>query len=921
MTLPKRATLTIAVAITGGLVVLGLAIRVLVSQPLPDNKQLVIAAVLGALMLLSWLRPLIIYRGEHSEGIHFDEGLLVFLLLATDARLIVVTFAAVTMLAQAGIRRNFVKSAFNSGQILIAVGLAVAAFRVFGHEGAVFSWVDVGAAFLAAAVLFLVNNIAVAAILWALGMSWSAALVDGLGIRLLLIAGSAGVAAGGAFLLTAHAAALPLALLPLLILRYTLEGFFNARHDRTRLEGLFQATLRANASAGQAQEDVAGELLASARRLLRCADAELADRCEGSSDMRAPVSLNGETLWLTVTGRSRTEPFDRADQSLLEALAAVGSGALSNAAIYRESQRRKQRIAAITSSLGEGVCALSRSGRITFVNRAAAAMLGWGITEGLDDERLLTDPEAGMAAPGFLSALASEAIATGETIASYDNRFWRADGGAVDVACTVAPIIEDREPVGAVLVFRDISEEKQLTAELTRQALHDALTGLPNRRRFLTDLSEALEGSEHDGRRHAVLFADIDRFKILNDSLGHHAGDLLLISIADRMRSILRPGDVLARFGGDEFTVLLVGVSSIEDATDIAQQIQDIMREPILLSEGHEVVASLSIGIAMTSQGASRDDVLHDADVAMYEAKVGGRSGAFCIFDVEAMGVRSAERIELEVGLRQAIERDELVVHYQPIISILDRRIAGVEALVRWNHPSRGLLPPNEFVGLAEETGLILPIGKIVLTKACEMVRQWHERHGMSGVVAVNLSARQFQHAGLLAEIEDILAATGANPDQVCFEITESLAIYDVDKTSEVLLGLKALGASVAIDDFGTGHSALSYLARFPIDVVKIDGSFVENVEVDPVKSAIVSAVLAMASAIGSITVVEGVETRTQLGHLIGLGCRLAQGFYLAEPMSAAGVEELIRSGGTSALPLDQFGWRRAGRVSVRGHQ
>jgi len=260
------------------------------------------------------------------------------------------------------------------------------------------------------------------------------------------------------------------------------------------------------------------------------------------------------------------------------------------------------------------------------------------------------------------------------------------------------------------------------------------------------------------------------------------------------------------------------------------------------------------------------------------------------------MGVRSAERIELEVGLRQALERDELEVYYQPIFSVLDRRIVAVEALVRWRHPERGLLLPEQFIGLAEETGLVLALGKRVLEKACENARQWHERLGVSFSVGVNLSARQFQNPGLLAEIEEVLAETGVDPSQLCFEITESLAMHHVDKTTEVLLSLKALGASVAIDDFGTGHSALGYLARFPIDVVKVDRSFTTDVEVDPVKSAIVSAVLTMATAIGSTTIVEGVETESQLEHLRGLGCCVVQGFYLARPMTARQLEELVRS-------------------------
>ncbi|HZU80050.1 MAG TPA: GGDEF domain-containing phosphodiesterase, partial [Acidimicrobiales bacterium] len=343
-----------------------------------------------------------------------------------------------------------------------------------------------------------------------------------------------------------------------------------------------------------------------------------------------------------------------------------------------------------------------------------------------------------------------------------------------------------------------------------------------------------------------------------------------------------------------EFTLLLEGVSTPEDSVACAQRILDRMHEPVTLPDGHEVVATVSIGIALTTPEKSRDDVLHDADVAMYQAKAKGRGGNYEVFDVEAMGMRSAERIDLEAALRHALERDELVVHYQPVCDMSDGRVVGAEALVRWDHPTRGMLAPAHFIGLAEDTGLILPLGRVVLEQACRQAREWRERFDVSLAIAVNLSARQFQQAGLVEEVEEVLTRTGVDPGQISLEITESLAMEDVDRTSHILLRLKGLGVKVAIDDFGTGYSALGYLASFPVDVVKVDQSFVEKVEVDPVKSAIVSAVINLSQAIGTTTVLEGVETKDQLEHLVSIGCTMAQGYYFARPMAAADLTALL---------------------------
>ncbi|HVB06354.1 MAG TPA: EAL domain-containing protein [Acidimicrobiales bacterium] len=888
MSLPPRARLVVALAALGGAAALaGASARL--SGATPSTRALVLGGVFGLLVLGSWLRPLLVYVGEQSEAIHLDEGFLVVLVLLVGPDLTVVVFGAASVTAQLLKRRPLAKSLFNTGQLVAATGVAAAVFDLVGAAGRPLSATVVAAALLAAAIFSVANSAAVAAILWATGAPWRSGILDGLDVRLRVEGGGTVVATVCALVTSAFPWALPLAVLPLLILRQVLAGHFEARRDRARMQGLFQSTVAVHRSIGA--KEVTRDILDAARALLRCQEAALAP-AGGGYELSSALPLGEGDLVLGVDGRSRTEPFDAADQSLLDALAAVGAGALSNAALYESKRRQQERLSAITSSLGEGVCAVDRSGRVIFANRAACTMLGWELQGGRDDVTVLGEESRGPLAPPFVVTAAERAFTTPDGV-SYDTRFPRADGSLFDVACTVSPIAEGGTVTGAVLVFRDISERKQLEEQLARHAFHDALTSLPNRRLFLDHLDHALRRAERNHGLHAVLFCDVDRFKIVNDSLGHHVGDSLLMAIAERIAATLRPGDTLARFGGDEFTLLLEDVQEGEAAA-AAERILEALRSPITLPDGHEVVASVSVGIGLSRAGAGRDDVLHDADVAMYQAKAVGRGGTFRLFDAGAMGLRSAERIDLEAGLRRALERGQIEVYYQPLYSVAKRTLVAVEALVRWNHPERGVLSPEHFIGLAEDTGLILPLGREVLLQACRKARAWAEDFAAPIAVGINLSARQFQDPALISDIEQVFARTGVDPAQLCFEITESLAMEDVARTNEVLARLKDLGARVAIDDFGTGYSALGYLASFPIDVVKIDRTFVEGIASDPVKSAIVSAVITMSKAIGSTTVVEGVESEEQLLHLRALGCTVAQGHYLSLPLRDLALEALL---------------------------
>ncbi|MDE3085366.1 MAG: EAL domain-containing protein [Acidobacteriota bacterium] len=893
MNLPTRVKAVVALVAALGLAGVLVSARA-VAHWSPDGTSMATAVVLTVLWTAVWVWPLVVHRGQQSVSVSLDDGFFVALFLLVPSH-VVVLCAAAALLGALLIRRVALpKLAFNWGNLVVSTWVATGVGNLVAHQQGTIEPRNLLAAVAGVGVFWLLNAGILAVLTLALGANLRTALYDGQDIALMATGACLALAIPTALVISAYPWALALAVLPLVVLRRVVAGHFEARRDRSRLLGLFHSTLEINRSMGT--EETTDAILTSARDLLRCTDASLLSREAAGGDLQAPLVISDSAMVLGVQGRSQSEPFDRADQALLDALAAVGATALTNAALYQEGRIQRERLSAITSSLGEGVCAVDRSGQVTFMNPAAVRMLGWEETPELRDHELEAGLDFGVRAPSFILAPAQRAMAKCDTITNYDTRFTRAEGESFHVTFTVSPILDGDDATGAVLVFRDITERKQFEEQLAKHAFHDALTGLPNRRLFLDHLDHALRRSQRSDEQHAVLFADVDRFKIINDSLGHHSGDQLLIAIANRLKTAVRPGDMLARFGGDEFTLLLEGVTTPEDSIACAQRILDRMHDPIVLPDGHEVVATVSIGIALTSADKSRDDVLHDADVAMYQAKAKGRGGNFEVFDVDAMGVRSAERIDLEAGLRKGLERDELVVHYQPVVSVADGLVVGAEALVRWAHPTRGLLAPGHFIGLAEDTGLILPLGRLVLEKACVQAREWRERFGVALSVAVNLSARQFQQNGLVEEVEDILTRSGVEPNQISLEITEGLAMEDAERTSQVLARLKALGVRVSIDDFGTGYSALGYLASFPVDVVKIDRSFVERVEVDPVKSAIVSAVVTLSQAIGSTAVVEGVETKEQLDHLKSIGCTMVQGYYFAKPMAPEVMTAMLAS-------------------------
>jgi diguanylate cyclase (GGDEF)-like protein len=440
----------------------------------------------------------------------------------------------------------------------------------------------------------------------------------------------------------------------------------------------------------------------------------------------------------------------------------------------------------------------------------------------------------------------------------------------------------------------DIADRKKVEETLAHDALYDPLTGLPNRA-FLTNLFE--RAVRRVRRRHdyrfGVIFLDLDRFKLVNDSLGHETGDRLLAGVAERLERCLRPGDVVARLAGDEFCILVDSIRDTSDAIRVAERVQQELKTPFQL-KGHRVFATVSIGIATSDGESDVEHLLRDADTAMYRAKSRGRS-RFEVFDT-AMHERAMQILEMESDLRTALEHGQIRLVYLPVVSLESRRISGFEALARWDHPVRGLIPPSEFVPVAEETGVIIPMGQWVLAEACRQMSKWVARfpHMRDLTISVNLSARQLQQADLVEDLRRILQQTGVSPGQLKLEVTETVLMDDPAFSTSVVERLGQLGVQVQIDDFGTGYSSLSYLSKLNIDTLKIDRSFIGSLGVPGERAVIVEAIIRLARELGITVIAEGVETVEQLESLRALACQHGQGFLFSMPVTADAAGELL---------------------------
>jgi diguanylate cyclase (GGDEF)-like protein/PAS domain S-box-containing protein len=564
---------------------------------------------------------------------------------------------------------------------------------------------------------------------------------------------------------------------------------------------------------------------------------------------------------------------------------------------------RERRSRALWKDSSDLLLLVDSGGRVLFATPAVERIIG----HSPDD--LVGTPFLELVHPGDRH-LASTTLRTArtepETTSSAKWRVLREDGLFVDVEGTCANLLEDPSVRGFVVTLRDVGERKDLENQLRHQAFHDSLTGLPNRALFEDRVRHGVAQSLRDRQPLAVLFDDLDDFKTVNDSLGHAAGDDLLCQVAKRLDACTRGSDTAARLGGDEFAVL-VGTEGgpADTAVEVADRIHEALKRPFQIA-GDEIFVHASIGIAMGDPGTSTEDMLRNADTAMYAAKASGK-GCSEIFRA-TMHMAAQKRFQLTGDLRRAVRDDQFTVHYQPLVDLKSKAVLGLEALVRWDHPTLGQIPPADFIPLAEETGLIIQIGRFVLEEACHQRRAWVDEHPEYDqlYVSVNLSTRQFKPAGqIVQDVRETTARAGVDPSMLVLEVTESILMGDRESITRDLQALRALGTRIAIDDFGTGYSALSYLREFPIDSVKMDRSFVSDLACGTGDAALVRSVLELGEALDMQIIAEGIEDVNQLTSLSDLRCSVGQGFYFAPPLEAADVSVLL---GTSKVSLPPRG-------------
>jgi diguanylate cyclase (GGDEF)-like protein/PAS domain S-box-containing protein len=554
-------------------------------------------------------------------------------------------------------------------------------------------------------------------------------------------------------------------------------------------------------------------------------------------------------------------------------------------------QRSEQRYRLLVDHSQVGVF-INENGRYTYVNNAFAKMLGYSEAEfvQLSYRDIFPPEELAAADERFEKRLRGETVPD-----NYESSLLHKDRKTRVIVTQSIGIIDLEDRRLMIGTVRDITDQKRFEAQLHHNATHDPLTGLPNRTLFIQRLSQAMEQGRHRSTpSYAVLFVDLDSFKVVNDSLGHALGDRLLIEVAKRLKQCVGPWDTIARHGGDEFTILVDQMEHPQDAVEVAERIQAELMHPIQLG-GNEIYTNSSIGIAPGSpQYQTTDEVLRDADTAMYQAKAAGKAG-YVIFD-QTMYARARARLQLETELRQALDNGEFRVYYQPIVTVTDKLITGFEALLRWQHPRRGLLLPEEFLHVAEETGLILPIGWWVLQKACRQAHNWRQRYPDTKTlsISVNLAHKQFMHTSLPEQIASALQETRLEPSALHLEITETIFLENPRVAETRLRQIKKLGARLHLDDFGTGYSSLSYLSALPLDTLKIDRLFIADAHVNPKHAAMVRTIIELARDLNMETVAEGVENEEQISLLSKFGCQFAQGFLFAPALESRAAEQLL---------------------------
>lgn len=534
---------------------------------------------------------------------------------------------------------------------------------------------------------------------------------------------------------------------------------------------------------------------------------------------------------------------------------------------------------------------LGIDGMITSLNPAFENITGRPVDEviGRPFAEIIHPEDAHLALEGF-----EQAALHGRTSAPVELRVRAKNGEYLTGEFSSAPLFENGQLVGNFGVARDVTGRKRAEEKLRHVAYYDALTGLPNRELFLDRLHQAIIQARRYKRMLAVMLLDIDRFKEINDTLGHRTGDLLLRAVADRINRCVREGDTVARHGGDEFIILFSGVSHIQDMVVVAKKVNRALSEGSVLN-GQELFITASMGISLyPADGIDADTLVKNADVAMYQAKGHGRNTYR--FYTPTMNAEALRKLILENNLRKALEREEFVLHYQPLVELATGRVTGTEALLRWQHPGLGLLAPIEFIPLAEETGLIVPIGEWMLQKACEQGKAWQEAGRPSLRMAVNLSMRQFRQNNVTEMVAGALMRSGLHPGCLDLELTESVVMQDAEETIATLRELKSLGVRLTIDDFGTGYSSLSYLKNLPLSTLKLDHSFVNALTRDRGDEAISRAIIALAHDLSLKVIAEGVETSEQVEFLRLLECDEVQGFLFSRPVPAPELSGIIGS-------------------------
>jgi len=562
----------------------------------------------------------------------------------------------------------------------------------------------------------------------------------------------------------------------------------------------------------------------------------------------------------------------------------------------------KERALVTLNSIGDAVLCTDISGNVIYLNLVAESMTGWpreeAIGKPLSEVFQIIDAATRKTARDPMKMAVEENKTVGLTVNCV---LVRRDGFESGIEDSAAPI-HDRagRVIGAVIVFHDVSAARAMSHQMTHSAQHDVVTNLPNRLLLNDRISQAISLARRQNRPLAVIFLDLDRFKYINDSLGHATGDKLLQSVSKRLLAGVRNSDTVSRQGGDEFVILLSEISHPEDAATSARKLLLSLKAPHSV-DGHDLDIAGSIGIsAYPEDGEDAETLIKNADTAMYHAKEKGRNN-FQFFKPE-MNRRALERQSLEGSLRHAIDRGEFLLHYQPKVNLLTGQITGVEALIRWQQSDRGLIPPSHFVPIAEDCGLILPIGRWVLREACRQARAWQCAGLPRLPVAVNVSAVEFRDEGFVDGVRTVLSETGLEARCLELELTEGVLMEDAESTAAVLQELKTMGVYLAVDDFGTGYSSLSYLRQFPIDILKIDRSFVQQISADSEDSLIVSAIINMGKSLKHVVVAEGIETQEQKAYLQSQHCEEGQGYFFSRPVPAAHFAHLLQMGTTETV-------------------